>query len=390
MLRVIALAVVILFPSPAYAQTREEARRASLKALYRLDYAVSMEHIRGWIRRSPEDPFGYLFEAGVLWWMISMDPASFRADKKLKPRFLRDLKTGLKLAKPGLRSSDKKLRADSHFITGLLLGIRSQWNLSNSRYLRAFFDGRKGKKFQKRCLEADPTYADAFLGIGLFEYLAGRLPGVLYIPSFIIRGDVDSGKRNLHKAMDEGRYPFAGSQAASNLVSLYILYEKEYGQALEINRRLLDDFPDSPYFRFLDVMILDLLGHRESSIKKAHDLFSLIPDDPGILVVKRMGILCGLQASKCLKPEVLKRPIEWMSSALSSEKPAPAGFKTLLHLYRGVALDILKRREEAKADYEAVLAAPNIGDSHDAAAQCLRKRCSRRAALKLLRKKTKI
>lgn len=385
MSRSLLLAALMLVPPALFAQTREDARRESLRALYRLDYDESIGHIRRWIRQSPEDPFGYLFEAGVLWWMISMDPVSFKADKTLKPRFLHDLKTALKLAQPGLRSPDKQVRADSHFITGLTLGIRSQWNLSNSRYLKAFFDGRKGKKFQKLCLEVDPDYADAFLGIGVFDYLAGRLPGVLAIGSFLIRGDVDSGRRSLHKAMDEGRYPFAGSQAASNLVSFYILYEDKFGSALEINRLLLRDFPDSPYFRFLDIMILERLGHRESSTEKARELYALGSRDLGILSYKRMGILCGLQPSKCLKPDMLGRPIQWMTDALDKPDLNSAGFETILHLYRGVAFDILKRRREAVDDYRDVLAAPNIEDSHAVANQCLRKRCGRRTALKFLR-----
>ncbi|MFC1679137.1 tetratricopeptide repeat protein [Elusimicrobiota bacterium] len=382
----IALLMAALLPARAAGTQEDAAALKSLEALYALDYASSLEHIRSHIVERPDDPAGYLFEAGISWWWETAEPGTLKSRPGFTSRFKRDIKTGLELSKARFKSESAEERADAYFTAGLLLGIRAQWNLSRRRWLKAYLDGRKGKKFQKRCLEIDPEYYDAYLGIGLHNYLAGTLPGILKIGmSLLIRGDAEKGKEQLLLATEKGRYRFAATQAASNLVSLYILYEKDHPRALEVLRGLLKEFPDSPYFRFLEILSLDGMGDWDASHERALALYGLASQDPEILRGKRFSTFCGVAASQCLKPRTLRPVVVWLNRALEKEEKGPEGWRTILRLYRGAARDALGDREKAVADYRTVLSLPDVADSHAFAGRCMKKRCRKRALLRILR-----
>ncbi|PCI37631.1 MAG: hypothetical protein COB53_05995 [Elusimicrobia bacterium] len=365
-----------LFAGPAAAESDlATTARESNAFLYNLDYDQAVDSIAGYIKRHPEDPLGYLFELGTIWWWSSAEPGLFERRPALKTRIEEDIKKSLKFSKIQIKSKNPELTAHAYFASGLTLGIRAQFNLANGRWLRAYFDGRKGKKHQNYLLTLDPEYYDAYLGIGVFEYLAGRLPGMLKVGIYIfVRGNVQEGLRHLHMAMDKGRYPFVVTQAASNLLSFYFLNEDKKDEALEVLKKILADYPDSPYFRFVEILLLDQMGDWESSHDKALSLFKRAEKDPEILLGKRMSTLCSLAPKKCLQPGTLSLVIEWLTRALAKDA-AVAGWKTLCHLYRGVAFDVIGNRRDAVKDYFEVLNLPNKADSHAIARECLEKTC---------------
>lgn len=376
-------ALVLVWTAPASASEREEAARKSLEALFNLDYERSLGLVRARIAADPEDFAAYLFEAGVLYWWETSEPGFFKRSPEHKARFKKIVKTGLKLAKKGLKAEDKRERSDAYLVAGLILGLRGQYNVSRGRYLRAYFDARKGNKYLKKCLKIDPGCYDAYLGIGLFNYLTARLPAVLKIASFlIVRGDAERGMRELRMAMSKSRYPFASAQAASNLAYVYIVYEREYIRSLDLVRGLLKEYPNSPYFRFLEVLLLDRGGDWQASHERARALFARAKEDPAILGRKRMSMLCGVAANRCLKPKALKPAVDWFTRALA--EPGPEDWRAFCSFYRGAAYDVLGRRDEALEDYRAALAGPDLAGSHAFARRCLKKPCRRKAVKRFL------
>jgi len=383
----VLLLSAFLLPSSAAADEREEAARQSMEALYDLDYEDAMAHIRGHIDAAPADPFGYLFEAGLLFWRETTEPGVLKSSAPMEARFLEDIDLAQALSHDWLASDSAAKRADAEFITGLTLGIRAQWELTYGRWLKAYLDSRRGKRLQERCLKNDPGYYDAHIGIGLYLYLTDRLPGILGIGArWLIRGDAAKGKESLRIAMEKGRWPFAASQAASNLLTIYGAYEGDLPHALGVARHLLTRFPNSPYFRFAEILILARSGDWTSSHERALSLYDRAAQDPAILGGKRKSMLCGLAGADCLKPETLGPVVDWLTRALTARGPEPAGWRTLIHLYRGVALDIMGKRPEALTDYRAVLELPDHADFRATARKCILDACTRDSVLRELQK----
>lgn len=356
-----------------------------LNHLYNLDYKRSRSSFRRLIELEPDNPFGYLFESGAIWWQSSQEYSLFKDTPTLQGLFEQDIEAALRKAKLLMDSPSKADRADAYFVSGMALGTRGQWGLLRGHWMDAYFDGKKAIKHLKKCLKIDPQYIDAYLGLGVFDYQAARLPAIIqYTPLLGVRGDEERGLERIRLAMEQGRY--ASRQAAQLLSSIYIADKRDYAQAGPLILRLRADFPQSPYFQFLDAFLLHQMGDLEGSLELARDLFERNRTDPKSFNRKLLSLFCGLTGERCLSQETLEKSLFWIDSALKAAQwKKPGLWSNFLRLYRGQALDILGKREEAVQEYKRVLSGPDFSDLHGRAKQCLDDACTRQSVLEHLR-----
>ena len=92
----------------------------------------------------------------------------------------------------------------------------------------------------------DSTYYDAYLGLGIYHYLADVLPRFVKMLSFIlgIDGDRELGIKELKLAAEKGRYTKA--EAMFFLGAIYVYREREYQKAMGIWDELLQKYPENP------------------------------------------------------------------------------------------------------------------------------------------------
>ncbi|HBT62463.1 MAG TPA: hypothetical protein DEB40_12035, partial [Elusimicrobia bacterium] len=272
-----------------------------------------------------------------------------------------------------------------YFVSGMALGTKGQWDVLRGRYLQAYFDGKKAVKHLKKCLKIDPGYHDAFLGLGIYDYQAGHLPGALKLSFLLgIRGNVKRGLERIQLAAQKGRY--GSRQAAQFLASIYIIDQRDFARALPLVQKLRQDFPDSPYFQFLDLYLRHRLGDWDGSTREAEALFGRLKADPPAMKRKLLSLVCGLTLDKCLDPELMRRTLPWFEHALElAPNDSPDPWLSFLHLARGQIADISGSRETALADYRWALAHPDALGLNALARDCQRKACSQASALDFLR-----
>jgi len=92
----------------------------------------------------------------------------------------------------------------------------------------------------------DSTYYDAYLGLGIYHYLADVLPRFVKILSFLlgVDGDKDVGIRELSIAAEKGIY--TKTEAMFFLAAIYTYREREYAKAIDIFNQLLNKYPNNP------------------------------------------------------------------------------------------------------------------------------------------------
>ncbi|MFA5140555.1 MAG: hypothetical protein WC728_15100 [Elusimicrobiota bacterium] len=363
----------------------------ALRCLYDLEFEKTHALAFRFIRQHPENPFGHLFAAGALWWEASTgfdaSPAG-KTSSAMADRFELDIDRTLEKAKKLYKSKDKSLWPDGLFATGMALGLRGQWRLADGEWMQAYRDGKKAIKFLRKCVKMDPSYHDAYLGLGMFDYQTAKLPAILRMGAAILLHGVGDAARGLHRmrmAMEMGR--FSSRQAAAQLMTVRLQYEKDYGGALDILRdHLLATFPSSSYFRLIDVALLELSGDSAGSLKAGLSLFDSLRQDPESFRTKQGTMLCGFLGKTCLERERLEPAVRWMDKALAAAEngSSPPGWPTTLHLYRGMAHDLLGQRALARDDYQTVLEHPFFLHSHAWARECLSKPCGRADAVRLL------
>lgn len=390
-----ALAAVLLFAGPGGARRAAAAMSplaeaqldVGVRRLYALDYEASRDAFRKIIEAEPDNPWGYLFESGAIWWQSSMEYGLFRDTPTLQGLFEQDVDAAIKKGEPWTDSKDRAERADGHFILGMALGTRGQWSLMKHDYLGAYFDGRKALKHLKKCLKLDPDYNDAYLGLGVYDYQAARMGGFLRLGGAIIgvRGDEQRGLKRIRLALDHGRY--GGRQAGQFLATMYLADQDDAAAALPVVNRLLEHFPDSVYYRFLEVLVHARLHDWPASISTGRGVFESARSDPEGYKRKLLSLVCGLSADRCLSAASVRAARDWFDRALAApeSKPVDRAWVSTLHLYRGYASDMLGETDEAAQDFRRVLALPPFLDNHARARECLEESCDSVSFLRYLR-----
>ena len=216
-------AVLCWAASPAWAaDPRMEATlETGTRALYNLNYAQSRSIFQELIEAEPESPYGYLFRAGALWWQASNEYDLFKDTPTLEGLFESDVDNTIRTAQALTRSSDSVVRAEGYYLGGMALGARGQWHLIRGRWIKAYVDGKKAVRHLNKCLKLNEDFYDAYLGLGVYDYQAARLPGILKLSALLmVRGDAERGVQRLHLAEEKGR--FSAVQSAMFLINIYM------------------------------------------------------------------------------------------------------------------------------------------------------------------------
>ena len=382
------LAAVLPRPAsatPHLSPAAETQLDEGLRRLYSLDYVQSRAAFRKLVELEPDNPFGYLFEAGGIWWESSQEFGLFKDTPTLQGLFEQDVDAAQRKADVYIASRDPQTRADGYFVSGMALGTLGQWRLMKGRWMDAYFAGRKALKNLKKCVKQDPTYYDAHLGLGVFDYQAAHLSGVAKLGFlFGVRGDEKRGLAEIRLAADKARY--ANRQASEFLLCIYLIDLRDLPRALSAVQKLRESFPQSPYYVFIESMLRHRLGDWDGSLTLGRQLYAQVAADPAAFQPKWLTLVCGLSGADCLGKADSEAALAWFDRAIEgAAKEKPDGFLTLLRLFRGQLLDALGRRDEAVAEYRKVPALPDVGFARKRAAACLSAPCGRDEILARLR-----
>ncbi len=356
-----------------------------LKDLYSLDYARSRAAFRKLIEAEPDSPFGYLFEAGGIWWESSQEYGLFTDTPTLQGLFEEDVDEAIHKADDWTRSRDPRQRADGYFVSGMALGTLGQWRLMKHRWIDAYFAGKKAVKQLRKCLKIDPAYYEADLGLGVFDYQSANLSGIAKLGILLgMRGDEVRGLHEIRMAADHSRY--ASRQAEEFLLSIYLLDKRDSRAALPWIERLQNDVPGSPYYVFLEALARFQIDDASGSRAAARRLFAAAQADPASFRPKWLTLVCGLSGGACLAAEDARGALSWIDDALESDSGRePDAFQALLRFLRGQALEDLGRRDGALDEYRKVLDLPAFDFTRDRAAYCLDRPCGRDEQLRWLK-----
>jgi len=222
----------------------------------------------------PEHPLGYLIEADVLWWNIyckwserkynTIDAWSHTRPSDADDD--RDLALADKVASLSEDAIAKSDTAEMELYAGL--GYASRARLLGLRYqkLPVARAGVAARKHLLRCLEFDPDMADAYLGLGLYNYYVDTLSALAKILRFFMGipgGDKREGLRQLEIASTKGE--LTQMEARFNMAKSLRNYDRDYARALEVAGPLVKEYPNNCIFLLLAGDIEQKLGHTQDA-----------------------------------------------------------------------------------------------------------------------------
>ena len=240
----------------------DEIYRGWLK-MYDLEFEDAHRVFRQWMQEHSTDPLGpaseaaaYLFSEltrlGALESELFVDDARFAARKKLQPdaqarlQFNQQIDKADRLGDSALQNSPND--GTALFVKALVCGLRADYAaLVDQRNLAALSYTKRGRPYVDKLLAVDPTAFDAYLGLGVENYLLSLKPTPMRLLLRLTgsRIDREKGLEELRLTALHGYYlePFA-----KLLLAVAALRDKNPDQAAELLRGLHDRFPDNQLY----------------------------------------------------------------------------------------------------------------------------------------------
>lgn len=230
-------------------------------AMYNLQFEDAHRIFGQWQETQPDDPFAHVSDAAaylfsefdrlhILEMEFFLDDRVWDKERDeepaLKEKFEQALTKGEEIAEAVLaHSPDDK---SALFAMAMAQGLRSDYmGLVEGRYLASVKALKVGRGYAERLLEIDPTYGDAYLAIGIENYLLSQKPMLVrwLLRAYGSETDAARGIESVKLCIEHGRYmkPFARL-----MLAVVAMRDKEFDRAREILYGLADEFPLNPLY----------------------------------------------------------------------------------------------------------------------------------------------
>ena len=376
----------------------ETLRRSGLDALYNIDYDKAERDFKEIVRLMPNHPGGYQLLAARVWIktlyesrrlqssLYSSEGFYTNGDDKVDPKIVTEFRN---LTREARRLAEAKLKQEPKNIEALDFlanteGLKAAFEEAvERRHFAALRDGNDAVDRHREVLKLDPSYIDAQITIGLYEYVVGSLP----LPVKILagatgyRGSKKRGLAMLEQVAKEGRW--AQDDAKSVLIVLYTR-EKRFADVLKLSRELSAKYPRNYLMRLETAdALVGLAGQKRrekdtaaavQAEKEAFAVFDELLRDRNVrdTAARALDLIHFKYGEVLLTAGYHDRAAKEFLAA-TKVASAEAGLVTMAHLYAARAYDAGGKRDEALAQYKTVLARPNVYDAHDAAKRGLQK-----------------
>jgi predicted Zn-dependent protease len=191
-----------------------------------------------------------------LWWQIQLDPQNKGRDAEFQA------KADAAIAAADAWVAREPQRAEASFYAGGAYGARAQWRVLRGERLGAARDGKRIKDSLERALALDPRMQEAYFGIGMYHYYADVAPAAAKVLRWFLSlpgGDKVQGLNEMLRAREHSE--LLRDEADYQLHVIYLWYEKQPQEALDLLDGLRDRHPRNPLFRQLIAEVQDVYLH---------------------------------------------------------------------------------------------------------------------------------
>jgi hypothetical protein len=234
------------------------------RQLYNLQFKEAHQTFQSWGEVHPGDPMGptseaaaYLFSEfdrlGVLQTELFVDNEKFKGrqialpDQSAKTAFDKAIAKSDELANARLQYSPRD--KDALFAKVLNLGLHADYlALIEKHDLASLSYMKEAGLLAERLLALDQTYYDAYLAVGIENYMLGLTPAPVrwLLRLYGAEADKERGIKNLELTAEKGHYllPYARL-----LLAVAALRDKNQGRARDLLQELNQEFPNNQLYK---------------------------------------------------------------------------------------------------------------------------------------------
>ena len=325
-----------------------------IHGVYSLDFDTAQQNIEWVFAHYPDHPFAHFGNAMIAWSRYEYEyELSDDRQRKVFEKILDDSIAGIKRW-----MKQHPDDPNAYMGIGALYGLRAMFSMRNRSWITAYFSGRKAIKSLEKSLELDPTYYDAYFGLGIYQYYAGTLPAVIKILAKIvaIKGDPDEGVAQLNLSRKKAH--FTGDSSKLILIEVQNTRNSPYynpQKSLEFIRQLRAKYPKNPLMHYVEIICLYETGHYDEVTAQAEEFLKLIGKDPFYkdIYLSRAYTALGTVQMAQGNWQQARALFEQGQQAVKNQEPSRWGVWNELRL--GQVYDVLGEREKAVKQYKEVL-----------------------------------
>ena len=375
----------------------DSLRRSGIEALYNLDYDKAERDFKEIVRLYPSHPAGPQLLAARLWIktlyesrrlqssLYSSESFYSSGDDKVDPKIITAFRN---LTREAKRLAEVRLKQNPKDIEALdwlaaIQGLKASFEEAvERRHFAALKDADDAVDHHREVLKLDPSFIDAGLTVGLYEYVVGSLPLPIKVVAGIsgFRGSKKRGLAMLERVTKEGTW--SRDDAKTLLIVLYTR-EKRFSDALSHARDLSAKYPRNYLFRLeaADALVSQAEVERknkniEAAVKAEREAFATFDDllhDRSVrdTVSRALDLVHFKYGEVLLTAGEGERAAKEFLAATRVERAEPT-LVTMAHLYAARSFDLAGKRDDALSQYREVLTRPDIYAAHDEAKKGLR------------------
>ncbi len=265
------------------APTQPESVQVAIDHLRNLEYEQAKQGLGSWVKEHPDDLYAWnylattilyeeMFRQSVLESKVYGEGGEvFKASKvPVTPEFQKELLTILDKAQA---AADERLMKgpgdkDAMYWAGVTHGTRATYHFTlRKEYMPALREATAAYKQHEQLMKLDANYVDAYLIVGVNNYVVGSLPWYLKVMASLTgrHGNKAEGLRQIQRAMEQGHDAREDAQ-----LILAVLYQREkmYREALPVYQQMAAAYPRN-YLLWQEVATLyGLLGDWAAAAKE--------------------------------------------------------------------------------------------------------------------------
>ncbi|OIO00237.1 MAG: hypothetical protein COX65_04385 [Elusimicrobia bacterium CG_4_10_14_0_2_um_filter_56_8] len=249
-------ASAVMAKPPKYEPLPEDLRilsKQGIDAIYSVNIPEARKYFKEGLEKYPQHPYPHFGMAMATW--ATLEYLEDESDPKLEKAYGEQTDGAIEIAQAWIKKHPGD--ANAYLCLGGMYGLRARLAVQQHRWVKAYFDGKKAISNTRKSLKIDPELYDAYLGLGMYEYYAGTLPGAIKLfATFFLRGNAEKGLEYLNICKDKGFFNALGAKLL--LIEIYTQPGKFSNPAIAVKwaRELRAEFPVHPQMHFVEIVSL--------------------------------------------------------------------------------------------------------------------------------------